>query len=153
MSKDFLINHDITTYSDWPCITSVSAVTHTELIKLIERLPKLNGSSRAPLIHHFIDWLILESGATVSSLKMLMQWGHTRLSHSFCTFKIEMECIANAKSLPRHCILYDLFGWTSLAVCIQHHIYIFIYKVMLSKFPEYLGPLLFSGIYNLRTSK
>lgn len=44
-----------------------------DLIKLIEKSAELNGLSMAPLINHFIDGLILGSGATVSSLKMLMQ--------------------------------------------------------------------------------
>lgn len=49
---------------------------HTQLIKLIERVPKLNGLGIATLIDQVIDRFISGSGATVSSLKMLMQCNH-----------------------------------------------------------------------------
>ncbi len=63
--------------------------------------------------------------------------------------------ITNAKSRTHHCILYEMVGWTSLAICRKQHWYIFIYKAMLGKLPAYLCTLLClcSGNYQLRSSK
>jgi len=43
-------------------------------------------------------------------------------------FFFMLRFITNTKSLTHHYILYDLVGWTALAIRRKQHWYIFIYK-------------------------
>jgi len=43
-------------------------------------------------------------------------------------FFLKLRFITNTKSLTHHYILYDLVGWTALAIRRKQHWYIFIYK-------------------------
>ena len=69
-------------------------------------------------------------------------------------YHASLRFITNAKSLTHHCILYDLVGWTSLAIRRQQHWLIFIYKAILGKLPSYLCSFLYSSStgYQLRSS-
>ncbi|MDF4405775.1 hypothetical protein P3471_24855, partial [Vibrio parahaemolyticus] len=58
---------------------------------------------------------ILEMHVTSSILRSLDSVFHASLCFN-----------TNTKSVTRHCILYDLVGWTSLTTCRQQHWYIFI---------------------------
>ncbi len=70
-------------------------------------------------------------------------------------YHASLRFITNAKSRTHHCILYEMVGWTSLAIHRKQHWYISIYKAMLGKLTAYLCTLLClcSGNYQLRSSK
>uniref|UniRef100_A0A8C7F2I1 K Homology domain-containing protein n=1 Tax=Oncorhynchus kisutch TaxID=8019 RepID=A0A8C7F2I1_ONCKI len=50
-------------------------------------------------------------------------------------YHASLRFITNAKTLTHHCTLYQMVGWTSLYMRRKIHLYVFIYKALLGKFP------------------
>jgi len=66
-----------------------------------------------------------------------------------------LRFITNSGYRTHHCMLYELVGWTSLNLCRQLYLHIFLYKAMLGKLPAYLCNLLKknSSRFSLRSTR
>ena len=64
-----------------------------------------------------------------------------------------LRFITNCGFLTHHCTLYSIVNWTALSTRWLGHWYIFIYKSILRKTPDYLSSLLIlkDGTLNLRS--
>ena len=100
---------------------------------------RLIESTFLPLLD---DGDVLYMNAFAQSLQMLDSVYHGAL-----------RFITNCGFLTHHCTLYSKVSWTSLSARRLGHWYVFIYKAIIGKIPDYLSSLLIlkDGLHNLRS--